>query len=151
MQHTFVPPSTRVSRERWQEAQAWECAAWTETERRRARYAKNLIWPLLAACGLRPRFRGSDWNEWWAERFENYAFLPPVIENAVELGCGPYTNLRCVLRDHAIRYAVLSDPLIHTYVRFPLTFVRHAFRTTTCLIDDHPIEETPFASNYFDL
>lgn len=140
-----------VERERWGQAQSWEEAFWIRTEKTRARYGKNLIWRMLSWVGLKPRFRGDDSNLWWKEKFSQYSFLPATVGNAVELGCGPYTNMRHILGVCTPGHLVLSDPLIKTYVNFPLTFVHHAYRTAFCMLDDHPAEDCPFADGYFDL
>jgi hypothetical protein len=112
----------RVTRERWSEAQLWEQSHWVNAEKARARWGKNYIWRVLSWCGLVPRHRGEDWNLWWSERFNGYRFLPETIENAIEVGCGPFTNLRIIRKQCCPQHMVLSDPLIRTYLGFPLWF-----------------------------
>ncbi|MEI6564444.1 MAG: class I SAM-dependent methyltransferase [bacterium] len=141
----------RVERERWVAAQEWERAHWVNSERERARFAKNVIWRVLSACGLKPKYRGDDSNLWWRDQFDRYSFLPPTLDNAIELGCGPYTNMRHILAHCSPAHVILSDPLIRTYVHFPLAFVAAMYRAAFCTLDDHPAEECPFASDYFDL
>jgi SAM-dependent methyltransferase len=145
------PVIEAVSGKRWQEAQQWEEAHWVRTQQLRARWGKNLLWRLLALVGAVPKYRGDDWNQWWKKQFDDYAFLPPVIENALEVGCGPYTNVRLMLDRCRFRHLYLSDPLIRTYVKFKLTLVSELYRNAGCILDDHPLEELPFASDYFDL
>lgn len=140
-----------VSESRWKDAQAWERDTWIATEKRRARYFKNWLWPVLAAVGLKPRFRGNDWNDWWAKGFDHYRFLPRQIDNAIELGCGPYTNWRLIGKQCQTKHLVLSDPLIRTYAGFPLTYVRHLHRSAACTLDDHPAEACVFAAGAFDV
>ena len=113
--------SDKVSHDRWQAAQKWEREFWVHTQRSRAQYGKNWIWRLLAACGLVSRYRGNDWNDWWKQQFDNYSFLPPVVPNALEVGCGPYTNVRLMLDRCRFEHLFLSDPLIRTFVKFKLT------------------------------
>jgi len=36
-------------------------------------------------------------------------------------------------------------------VRFNMTFVNKMYRESSCYLDDHPLEELPFADDYFDL
>ncbi len=140
-----------VSRDRWEAAQKWEEAHWVRTQRLRARYFKNYIWKVLASAGAVPRYRGDDYNQWWKSQFADYSFLPASVDNAIEVGCGPYTNVR-LMRDRCrMAHLVLSDPLIRTYVNFKLTFVAEMYRKAFCSLDDHPLEELPFAPNYFDL
>lgn len=142
---------TNVNGERWAAAQKWERAFWIRTEQQRARYFKNWIWRMLSFFGFKSKYRGDDSNLWWREQFSGYTFLPPKVKNAIELGCGPYTNMRHVMEVCRPEHLVLSDPLIRTYVGFPLVFVADMYKRAFCALDDHPVEECPFASNYFDL
>src|SRR5882762_9579164 len=143
--------SDRVPEERWQAAQEWERNHWVNAQRARARYGKNYIWRVLSWVGLVSRHRGDDWNQWWKAKFQHYEFLPPTVDNALEVGCGPYTNLRLILERCRPAHIVLSDPLIRTYVKFKLTFVAELYKKACCMLDDHPLEELPFADHYFDL
>jgi SAM-dependent methyltransferase len=142
----------RVTSERWEEAQRWERSVW-----RRARFgagiaqlAEPIVRPLLSAVRRGHSF-GDDWNHWWAKRFDGYAFLPSKIENFIELGCGPYTNTRLVLRGRTATHAYCSDPLIRDYADFVGTWLWRAHRRREVLLDDHPAEECPFRSDYFDV
>lgn len=143
--------SEKVSPERWQAAQRWEQQHWVGAQQARARYGKNYIWRVLAAFGFVPKHRGDDWNSWWKDQFDGYRCLPPTVKNALEVGCGPYTNLRLMLDTCRPEHIYLSDPLIRTYVNFKLTFVAEMYRKALCVLDNHPLEELPFADNYFDL
>lgn len=143
--------SDQVTRGRWEAAQKWERHQWVRTQKLRAKYCKNLIWRLLRTARLVPKYRGDDWNDWWKKQFQNYDFLPPTAENALEVGCGPYTNIRMMLGRCRFEHLYLSDPLIRTYVNFKLTFVAEMYKRAACVLDDHPLEELPFASDYFDL
>jgi len=149
MQHKTS--ADKVSRERWLAAQQWEEQHWIGTQRARARFGKNLLWRLLTPFGVVPQHRGDDWNQWWKEQFDDYSFLPPAVDNALEVGCGPYTNVRLIMERCSPAHLFLSDPLIRTYVRFKLTFVADMYKKAACVLDDHPLEELPFAANYFDL
>ncbi len=142
---------THVDGERWQAAQKWERAFWIRTEQQRAKYFKNWIWRVWSLLAGKSKYRGDDSNLWWRKQFSGYSFLPPVVKNAIELGCGPYTNMRHVMETCRPEHLVLSDPLIRTYVGFPLVFVADMYKRAFCTLDDHPVEECPFASNYFDL
>ena len=143
--------SDQVTRGRWEAAQKWERHQWVRTQKLRGKYCKNLIWRLLRTARLVPKYRGDDWNDWWKKQFQNYDFLPPTAENALEVGCGPYTNIRMMLDRCRFEHLYLSDPLIRTYVNFKLTFVAEMYKRAACVLDDHPLEELPFASDYFDL
>jgi SAM-dependent methyltransferase len=145
------PLIDQVPHERWQAAQTWEQAHWVNAQRMRARYGKNLVWRLLSSVGMVSKYRGDDWNAWWKSQFDDYRFLPQQVENALEAGCGPYTNIRLIREQCQVRHLVLSDPLIRTYVRFKLTFVSEMYRQAACVLDDHPLEALPFKADYFDL
>ena len=140
-----------VSQERWQEAQKWELNHWVQAQAARSRFGKNYIWKIASSLGLLPRYRGEDWNAWWREKFDGYRFLPAKVKNAIEVGCGPYTNVRLMMDCCQMEHLVLSDPLIRTYAKFKLTFVNDMYRKVACILDDHPIEELPFADGNFDL
>jgi SAM-dependent methyltransferase len=141
----------RVTKARWAQAQAWEEAHWVRTQMERAKFGKNIIWACLALLKVKPKFRGDDWNLWWEKAFEDYRFLPSCAENCIELGCGPYTNWRLIAKRCKAQHLFLSDPLIKTYVRFRQTFLAELYRRGFAILDDHPIEECPFADNYFDV
>lgn len=143
--------SDRVSAEAWQAAQSWERQHWLGAQQARAKFGKNYIWRLLALFGMVPKHRGDDYNLWWRHQFRDYDFLPAIADNAIEVGCGPYTNMRLIQQWCKPRHLVLSDPLIRTYVTFKLTFVAELYKKAACVLDDHPLEELPFVDNYFDL
>ncbi len=141
-----------VSEERWRRAQEWEAAFWRSQNPAAAQTlaarAKRLVKRMLGRAKASP---GDDWNYWWAERFENYRALPSGMESAVELGCGPYTNLRLILAGREVRRVVCSDPLIQEYLKFEERWLGQAWRRGAVEVDDHAIEECPFASEAFEL
>jgi len=141
----------KVSKERWQKAQKWEKNFWISAQKQRAKLGKNAIWKLFVLFGLKPKYRGDDWNYWWKEQFDEYNFLPDHVSNSVELGCGPYTNFRLINKTCSSKHLFLSDPLVRTYISFKQTFVSEMYRKGGCLIDDHSIENCPFADAYFDV
>ena len=101
------------------------------------------------ARDLQSRF--DDWNHWWALQFEGYGFLPPIVDNYIEVGCGPYTNTRLDLRDRRARHIVCSDPQALRYVLFKHGWLAQQYRSAAILVDDHPLEECPFAAGTFDV
>ena len=56
-------------------------------------------------------------NHEWARAFDDYAVLPNALGNFVELGCGPFTNARLILRDRNAASVTLLDPLINDYLK----------------------------------
>lgn len=142
---------TQVDKRRWQQAQTWEHAHWVNTQKLRAKFGKNYIWRLLHRFGLVEKYRGDDWNLWWKKQFDEYKFLPNHVENAIEVGCGPYTNIRHIIPTCRPDRLYLSDPLIRTYIKFKLSFTADAYRKAFCILDDFPLEQCPYRDNLFDL
>lgn len=88
----------QVDRARWEEAQRYERRTWMENARRFA----------------------SDRNEYHRERFANYAVLQGRhFQRGIELGCGPFTNLRLILEHCRIQHVHLLDPLLSAYLTHP--------------------------------
>ena len=141
----------KVDVDRWGAAQTWELNHWVRDQLGLARLGKNYIWRLLSLLGVVTKYRGDDRNFWWKQGFDNYAFLPSTVDNALEVGCGPYTNMRLIKEVCIPKHIYLSDPLIRTYAKFKMTFVNEMYREAACCLDDHPLEELPFADGYFDL
>lgn len=148
---SIILNNDKVPVDRWRAAQDWERNHWVNAQKIRAKFGKNLIWRCLSAMGVVDRYRGNDWNQWWRTQFSNYDFLPKNVENAIEVGCGPYTNIRFVIPVCQPTRLVLSDPLIRTYAKFRLTLVSEAHQKHFCMLDDYPLEETPYRDNFFDL
>jgi ubiquinone/menaquinone biosynthesis C-methylase UbiE len=143
--------NTSVPAETWKQAQVWERDFWFREQRNLKKYGKNYAWRLLSLLGRVEKYRGDDNNQWWAKQFENYSFLPRIAENVIEVGCGPYTNVRLVRKACQPKYVFLSDPLIRTYVNFPMTMVRELHRSAGAYLDDHALEDLPFRDAYFDV
>jgi SAM-dependent methyltransferase len=95
----FLDPSVgilKVTRERWQAAQ---------------RYERN-VWMNLASHA------DDDRNHEHARQFDGYAVLGGRrFESAIELGCGPFTNLRLLACACDVRACALLDPLLAEYRR----------------------------------
>jgi SAM-dependent methyltransferase len=106
--------------------------------------------PVLRAVRWQ-RAWGDDWNYWWAEHFESYAFLPEHLGDYIEVGCGPYTNTRLILPGHTAARVICSDPLAGTYLTFKDRWLSEAHRAGRIEVDMHPIEELPFAPESFDV
>jgi SAM-dependent methyltransferase len=88
----------RVDRARWEEAQRYERRTWM----RRA-------WRVA-----------TDRNERHRDRFAGYAALRGRrFPRGIELGCGPFTNLRFILERCRIDEISLLDPLIRDYLTHP--------------------------------
>jgi SAM-dependent methyltransferase len=86
----------RVSRERWNSAQKYEHNTW-----------------MVAG-----QEANDDRNEYHASRFDRYKNLEGAsFDSAIELGCGPFTNLRVIARHCQVARCTLLDPLINEYLK----------------------------------
>lgn len=87
----------RVNQSRWQEAQRYERRTWME-----------------GTASM------SDRNEDHESCFGNYRSIGQRHFNtAIELGCGPFTNLRKILRHCSVEAITLLDPLASDYLGHP--------------------------------
>lgn len=142
----------KVSAERWKHAQEWEAAYWrAQNLHSPGTVAARLHSAVNAAFGRPTTNPGDDWNAWWAKQFQGYQVLPTRLANAIELGCGPYTNIRLIAQDRRIDHLWCSDPLVGQYLTFEGRWLAQAWKRGEVFVDDHPLEECPFASDYFDL
>lgn len=98
----------RVPRERWQQAQRYERDTW-----------------MVAGAEAT-----DDRNVEHSDGFGGYAALESRrFRHAIELGCGPFTNLRIIAGHCAIECCSLLDPLIDDYLKHPhCSYDRHHLR-----------------------
>ncbi|HEV7573163.1 MAG TPA: methyltransferase domain-containing protein [Thermoanaerobaculia bacterium] len=98
-----------VPKTRWQQAQRYERDTW------------------MVANADTDDDRNSD----HAAGFDGYAALAGrTFAHAIELGCGPFTNLRIIARRCTTQRCSLLDPLIEEYLKHPhCTYDRRALRT----------------------
>ena len=93
----------RVDADRWQEAQRYERRTWMEG---------------IAAM--------SDRNEDHEASFGGYrALAGKRFASAIELGCGPFTNMRKILMHCAVGDIHLLDPLALDYLKHPFCRYKH--------------------------
>lgn len=90
----------RIDKDRWREAQHYERKTWCDSQ------SKTMV---------------TDRNEEHLRNFNNYEILNTVLDDGlsvIELGCGPYTNLRFILPTITKRVDSihLLDPLINDYL-----------------------------------
>lgn len=94
---------TRVERERWEEAQLFELTSWLRRGTRRS----------------------DDHNHLHAQRFAGYSSIRGrKFARGIELGCGPFTNMRVILEQATVGEVHLLDPLVEKYLEHP--FCRYA-------------------------
>jgi SAM-dependent methyltransferase len=88
----------RVSYSRWKEAQDAECNQW-------------LVNGITA---------NDDRNIIHLKKFDNYSSISGLhFKNAIELGCGPFTNISLILNFLSVKEISLLDPLINEYLNHP--------------------------------
>lgn len=89
---------TKVTEERWEKAQQYERDCWMK----HARTSKN------------------DRNSEHKASFDGYSVLPSNLGNAVEIGCGPFTQLNTILSTgRTASNVTLVDPLLNDYLQHP--------------------------------
>jgi len=102
----------KVSRDRWVSAQTAERAHW------------------MGRGGLRA---SSDRNEEHWRNFDYYSSIAGrTFERAIEVGCGPFTNMRFISTICKIKQLDLLDPLMNDYTTHP--FCR--FKGGELILDD---------------
>jgi len=140
----------KIDNNRWQEAQEWEKNFWDKNIQN-SKSLKNLN--LFKTLIKNIISDGPDYNVnyWWSKEFDEYSFVPKLLHNVVEFGCGHTTNLRVILKGRRAKYVFASDPLIRHYIKYRESPLSKKWRKGEYLLDDHPLEETPFCSDYFDL
>lgn len=85
----------KVTKERWEKAQRTEKKHWMEI----GKNAKD------------------DRNLYHKDKFDNYKSISDrIFTNALEVGCGPFTNLRVLGEFCKIKNCSLNDPLINSYL-----------------------------------
>jgi 2-polyprenyl-3-methyl-5-hydroxy-6-metoxy-1,4-benzoquinol methylase len=152
----MVPPNEtgstgyEVDRTHWLEAQEWEKAFWDRYVNNQRRIGNLACFKTLVKKVLK---RGPDEpsNLWWAKSFDQYRFVPDELENVIEFGCGPSTNLRIILNNRRVRHVIASDPLARHYVIYKGYYLAKRWRRAEWLVDDHALEETVFGDDAFDL
>ncbi|UCE07158.1 MAG: glycosyltransferase [bacterium] len=90
---------TEIDLPRWWGAQRFEWRSWMDSN------------------GLNMR---EDRNKTHGNGFENYSTIKgKFFENAIELGCGPFTNMRHIMKHINCQKITLLDPLIRDYLTHP--------------------------------
>lgn len=88
---------TKVSLERWREAQRFECDGWLKH------------WSHAASDRHEEHFNG----------FNGYYVVPKHLRSVIEIGCGPFTQLSTILRNRTATSITLVDPLLEQYRQLP--------------------------------
>lgn len=89
-----------------------------------------------------------DRNMTHSDAFDGYKALPADRGNIVELGCGPFTNMRFIMEGHQAKSLTLVDPLIEVYKEHPHcayrdgVFLGHEVTLINSAIEDWQTDET---------
>jgi len=156
----------RTSRNQWLEAQKGESNIWTRLNQNNS-FRKVLLksfvsvkhspqkgliaYLMLNYLRYRDFCIGDDWNYWWMKQFKGYRALPKYLEKALEVGCGPYTNIRLISKRCKIREVHCADPLIDTYISYKLTWLSVQFGRNRIRISSDKCESIKSGDNYYDL
>lgn len=142
---------TNVSEDRWQQAQKAELDLWKrDADLGLARRIKFFVRSLLKG-DMQRLDSNDDWNRWWLDKFDQYSFLPKKANAAIEIGCGPFSNMRLIMKKVNCSNVYLSDPLIKEYIKHTSGFVSAAVKNGDVLIDNSPAESLPYKDDSFDL
>jgi ubiquinone/menaquinone biosynthesis C-methylase UbiE len=150
-----------VSEKRWINAQEFESNLWVQNNQRNSylkiilKFMRSMRNPKMLFNYLKFRdfYCGDDWNYWWMKQFENYKALskPKYFERALEIGCGPFTNIRLVSNCCKIKEIYCCDPLMNVYTSFKLTWLSTQISKGRINISNDKCENLKFDNNYFDL
>jgi len=138
-----------IGLEQWESAQKWEKSFWDRFVKQqqsigKLRFLKTFIKKYFKSI------EGETSNYWWEKAFDGYNFVPQELGNVIEFGCGPFTNLRLILKNREAHHVVASDPLARHYVTYNGILAKK-WKKRQWLIDDHSLEEKLYADGVFDL
>lgn len=149
-----------VENQKWLDAQTFERRCWTRDNQHNSRLA--IILKFLRTLKKSPkrffeliRYRdfyvGDDWNFWWKEKFDNYQILPSHFGAALEVGCGPYTNIRIISKLKKIDKIYCVDPLMNLYLSFKLNWLTEMSKKGKIFTSVGRGESLEFPNKSFDL
>jgi ubiquinone/menaquinone biosynthesis C-methylase UbiE len=143
----------------WVDAQKYEQETWVMNNRRNSfpklvlKFMRALKKPryFFQLLKFRDFYCGDDWNFWWMEQFENYKSIPKNIDKALEVGSGPYSNIRLISKLKNIKEIVCTDPLMDIYKTFKMTWVSDMSKKGKIKAMSGMCEKIEFPDNTFDL
>lgn len=149
-----------VDEQKWLAAQEFERKCWIINNQKNS-YLR-IVAKFVRAFKQSPRYffqllkfydfySGDDWNFWWKDEFDDYKLLPSHIHKALEIGCGPYTNLRLISKLKKIDEMHCLDPLMDLYLSFKLNWLSEMAKKKKIFTYAAKGEELKFPDNTFDL
>ena len=159
MENTQHSSIVKVSEETWGKAQEFESYFMVLINRKNGylklfyKFFKALKSPKRLGQYLKYHdfYCGDDWNYWWLEQFDSYKVLPPSFDKMLEVGSGPYTNARLVARIIEIKDMYFTDPLMHLYKAFRMTWLSDMFAKGKIHAETGKAEQIAYPDNFFDL
>ncbi len=151
----------KTTESEWVEAQKYEENTWVinnKDERNTplkvmVKFARALKNPkyFFQLLKFRDFYCGDDWNYWWMEKFDNYKALPEKMDRALEVGCGPYSNIRVISKLKTIGEIICTDPLMDVYRNFKLTWISVMSKKGKIKALKGMCETIEYPDNHFDL
>lgn len=159
MENVNDPSITKISEQAWFKAQEYESYGMVLNNRKNGylkviyKFIKALknpyrIWQYIK---FRDFYCGDDWNYWWYEQFDGYKVLPKSFDKSLEVGSGPYTNVRLIVRLVKIKEMYFTDPLMHLYKAFRMTWLSRMFEKGKIHALTGKAEQIDFSDQTFDL
>lgn len=153
-------PVLSVDTRKWLDAQEFERSCWVIDNQKNSwsrvvmkflRALKNNPRHFLELLAYRDFYAGDDWNFWWKEKFDHYRLLPEHIGKALEVGSGPYTNVRLISKLKKIDEMHCLDPLMDLYRSFKLNWLAEMAKKGKIVTHQGKGEELTFPDGSFDL
>ncbi|MDD3531294.1 MAG: class I SAM-dependent methyltransferase [Candidatus Pacebacteria bacterium] len=149
-----------VDTQKWLDAQAFESRCWVVDNQKNSRL--QVVMKFLRALKKSPRhffelltfrdfYAGDDWNFWWKEKFDEYRVLPAHLHKALEVGSGPYTNIRLISKLKRIDEIHCVDPLMELYKSFKLNWLAEMVKKGRVHAHTGKGESLDFPNDSFDL
>ncbi len=149
-----------VDQQKWLAAQEFERSCWVKANQNNSR--SQILLKFLRALKRSPKnffellwyrdfYAGDDWNFWWKKQFDNYRTLPAQIGKALEVGCGPHTNIRLISRLKKINEIYCIDPLMDLYLSFKLNWLAEMAKKGKIFTSVGKGESLEFPDDSFDL
>lgn len=143
----------------WKEAQKFEEDIWVLNNRRNSfpklvlKFLRALKQPayFFELLKFRDFYCGDDWNFWWMKKFDYYKALPKHVHRALEVGSGPYSNIRLISKCISIDEIVCTDPLMEVYKNFKMTWVADQYKKGKIKAEAGKCETINFPDESFDL
>ncbi|MEI8061976.1 MAG: class I SAM-dependent methyltransferase [bacterium] len=159
MQSQDFSPIIKTTEPEWIDAQKYEQHTWVINNKRNSfpklvlKFLRALKKPkyFFQLLQFKDFYCGDDWNFWWMEKFNHYKDLPSHFNKALEVGSGPYSNIRLISKLKNIKEIVCTDPLMDIYKDFKMTWVSSMAKKSKIKALSGMCEKIDFPDGDFDL